>query len=265
VKQASFRFYAELNDFLPQEKRARSFEYGFTDRQSIKHLIEALGVPHTEVDLVLINGESVDFDRIVEDGDRVSVYPVFEAFDIAALTRVRPHPLRETRFIADVHLGKLAAYLRMVGFDTVYESRVDDEALALLAAREHRIVLTRDRDLLKRRAVTHGYFVRETGARLQLAEVLERFDLGGSVAPFTRCMKCNGRLEDVSAAEVADQVPPLSRRHAAHYRRCARCSQVYWDGSHYRRMQLFIAQIMKRICDSDSGGVAAKKAGDTPG
>ena len=247
MKQASFRFYAELNDFLPQEKRARSFEYGFTDRQSIKHLIEALGVPHTEVDLVLINGESVDFDRIVEDGDRVSVYPVFEAFDIAPLTRVRPHPLRETRFIADVHLGKLAAYLRMVGFDTVYESRVDDEALALLAAREHRIVLTRDRDLLKRRAVTHGYFVRETGARLQLAEVLERFDLGGSVAPFTRCMKCNGRLEDVSAAEVADQVPPLSRRHAAHYRRCARCSQVYWDGSHYRRMQLFVAQIMERI------------------
>ena len=247
MKQAHFRFYAELNDFLPLAKRARSFGYGFSGRQSVKHLIEALGVPHTEVDLVMINGESSEFSRMVEDGDRVSVYPVFEAFDIAPLSRVRPRPLRRTKFIADVHLGKLASYLRMLGFDTLWEAGLDDEDLAGTASREKRIILTRDRDLLKRKSVTHGYFVRQTAARLQLAEVIERFDLAASVEPFTRCMKCNGELADVAAEEVAGLVPPLSRQHAAHYRRCGGCRQVYWDGSHFRRMQFFIVQMMERV------------------
>jgi uncharacterized protein with PIN domain len=244
VKQAHFRFYAELNDLLAPDRRGKTFLYSFEGRQSVKHLIEALGVPHTEVDLVLINGESAGFEAMVEDGDRVSVYPVFESFDIAPLSRVRPQPLRRLRFVADSHLGRLAAYMRMLGFDTLYRNDYDDEELSEVSSREHRIVLTRDRDLLKRKAVTHGYFVRETGLRRQLAEVLGRFDLRGSLAPFTRCMRCNGVLEDVAREAVEDRVPPRSRRHADRFCRCGGCGQVYWNGSHYRRMQKFIAQVI---------------------
>ena len=156
MPQATLRFYAELNDFLPPEDRDRSVERPFKVRPSIKDLIEAAGVPHTEVDLLLVNGESVDFAYPVRDGDRISVYPVFESFDIGAVTKVRPGPLRELRFVLDVHLGRLAAYLRLAGFDTVYQNDLDDPELAGIAA-GGRVLLTRDRGLLKRRAVTRGY------------------------------------------------------------------------------------------------------------
>ena len=223
MKHAEFRFYAELNDFLPAERRFTSFLCGFTNTQTVKHLIESIGVPHTEVDLVLVNGQSVDFSRRVEDGDRVSVYPVFEAFDIAALTRVRPEPLRQTRFILDVHLGRLAAYLRMLGFDAVYRKDLHDEELSLIAGDQRRILLTRDRGLLKRSEVTHGYCIRQSSPREQLVEVLDRFDLARLVAPFTRCMRCNGLLEEAPKEAVAGQVPPASRSVHEEFRQCSAC------------------------------------------
>ena len=207
-----------------------AFRCSFDGKQSVKRLIEALGVPHTEVDLVLVNGRSADFGHTLEDGDSVSVYPVFEAFDIAPLSRVRPRPLRVTRFVADAQLGRLAAYLRMLGFDTLYRNDFQDDELAALSASERRILLTRDRDLLKRRAVTHGHFIREISPRLQLAEVVERFDLAGSVKPFTRCMKCNRVLES-----------------AGRFSRCGDCGNLYWEGSHYRRMEKFIEQVVRRV------------------
>ncbi len=230
MKQALFRFYAELNDFLPSEKRMTAFLCAFDGKQSVKHLIESLGVPHTEVDLVLVNGQSVEFSYIPEDGDSVSVYPVFEAFDIAPLSRVRPRPLRVTRFVADAHLGRLAAYLRMLGFDALYRKDFKDDELAALSSRERRILLTRDRDLLKRRTVTHGHYVHEISPRLQLAEIVERFDLARSIKPFTRCMKCNRILE-----------------RAGRLSQCRDCGNLYWEGSHYRRMEKFIAQIVGRL------------------
>ncbi len=163
------------------------------------------------------------------------------------MSRVRPLPLRQTRFVADSHLGRLAAYLRMLGFDTLYRNDYRDPELAGISSGEHRILLTRDRDLLKRKAVTHGHFVRESSFRLQLIEVLERFDLAGSVAPFTRCMPCNGILEEVPREAVWERVPPLSRRHADRFRQCRDCGRVYWNGSHYRRMEQFIAQVVGRV------------------
>jgi uncharacterized protein len=247
VKQALFRFYAELNDFLPVEKRMTSFYCSFDGRQTVKHQIEAMGVPHTEVDLVLINGRSAGFEELLADGDHVSVYPVFESFDVAPVSRVRPCPLRVIHFVADAHLGKLAAYLRMLGFDALYRNDYQDDELVALSASERRILLTRDRDLLKRRALTHGHFVRETTARLQLAEVVERFDLAGSIKPFTRCMECNGALEPASREAVFDEVPPLSRQSAGRFSRCRECGKIYWDGSHYRRMKQFIAQVVRRV------------------
>jgi hypothetical protein len=175
---ARFRFYAELNDFLSLDRRFAEFEYDFLDIATVKDRIESFGVPHVEVDLILVNGQSVDFSHRVQDGDRISIYAVFEAFDIAGLTRLRPEPLRDPRFVLDVHLGRLAAYLRMLGFDSLYQNRCSDGRLAEVSHEEHRILLTRDVGLLKRGSVTHGYYLRTTQPRQQLVEVVRRFDLG---------------------------------------------------------------------------------------
>lgn len=239
MKRAYFRFYAELNDFLPQERRFVTFTYPFDLSPSVKDAIEALGVPHTEVDLILANGESVDFSYVLRDDDRISVYPVFESIDITPLVRVRPRPLRQTRFVLDTHLGRLAVYLRMLGFDTLYRNDYRDEELARISSEERRILLTRDRGLLKRNAVTRGYCVRSTEPRQQLIEVLRRFDLFGSLAPFQRCLRCNGTLQPVRKEEVINRLPPRTRRYYDEFRICIRCGQIYWKGSHYQRMQRF--------------------------
>ena len=244
MKWAVFRFYSELNDFLPPERRVGSFPQSFSGRQTVKHLIESIGVPHTEVDLVLVNGLPAGFSCAVEDGDRVSVYPVFECFDIASVTRVRPRPLRQMRFVLDAHLGRLAVYLRMLGFDTLYRNDYGDDELSRTSSEEHRILLTRDRELLKRGEITHGYCVRESHFRRQLAEVVDRFHLAGGAAPFTRCLRCNGNLEDVAKETVVAEVPPASREHYDDYRRCGSCGRVYWPGSHYRRMERFLAHML---------------------
>ncbi len=188
---ATFRFYEELNDFLPPERRRREFAVPCARAATAKHMIEALGVPHTEVELILVNGESVGFDRRLADGDRVAVYPTFEAMDVTPLLRVRAAPLRATRFVADAHLGGLAHLLRMMGFDTLYDNGYRDDAVVEIAARDARIVLTRDRELLKRRDVTHGCYVRALRPADQLREIFSRLDLAGSARPFTRCLACN--------------------------------------------------------------------------
>jgi uncharacterized protein with PIN domain len=240
VKRALFRFYAELNDFLPPSRRGVAFAHEFRGGPSVKDVIESLGVPHTEVDLVLADGESVDFGWIVRDGARVSVYPVFESLDIAPLARVRPAPLREARFVLDVHLGRLARYLRMLGFDAAWRRDADDAELARIAAAEHRILLTRDSGLLKRRIVTHGYRVRAIDPRRQLAEVVRRLDLDRAIAPFQRCLCCNDRLDPVRMEDVAGELPPRVRERHVELRRCPSCRRVYWAGSHHARMERLI-------------------------
>jgi uncharacterized protein with PIN domain len=240
---ARFRFYAELNDLLPRRLRQVSFEHTFADRSSVKHIIEALGVPHTEVDLMLVNGHSVDFSYLLKEGDQVSVYPVFETFDITPVVHLRPLPLREPRFILDTHLGKLAAYLRMLGFDTRYENSFEDGELALIASEEKRIILTRDRGLLKRKLVTHGYIVRETDPRVQIVEVIKRFDLSTSISAFKRCIRCNGLLQAVSKEKIIDRLQSNTIRYFDEFQTCSSCKRIYWKGSHYERMKKFIAAI----------------------
>lgn len=242
--RAVFRFYAELNDFLPPEKQYRAFNHSFELPGSVKDMIEALGVPHPEVDLILANGQSVDFSYLVRDGDRIVVYPVFESLDISPLVRLRPEPLRTPRFVLDVHLGQLARYLRLLGFDTLYQNDYTDEELAEISGSEGRILLTRDRGLLKRSIVTHGYCLRTTDSRQQLLEVLRRFDLTGIVKPFQRCIRCNGLLHAVDKAVVVDHLPPKIRDDYDEFRRCQRCGQVYWKGSHFERMEQFVADVM---------------------
>ncbi len=245
MKRARFRFYAALNDFLPPARRQVSFTHVFQGRVSIKDMIESLGVPHTEVDLLLVNGESADFAYLVQDGDRVSVYPHFASLDIASLTRVRPEPLGEVRFVLDTHLGKLASYLRMLGFDTLYRNDYADEELARISSEQGRILLTRDRGLLKRAVVRRAYCVREMRPRQRLLEVLRRFDLFGAIAPFRRCIRCNGSLHPVSKQAVAHRLLPKTRQYYDEFRVCEGCQQVYYKGSHYQRMQEFIRRVVE--------------------
>ncbi len=246
MKHAAFRFYAELNDFLPPDRKMVSLDYPFLVSGSVKDMIEAFGVPHTEVDLILVNGESVDFSHPVQDGDRISVYPVFESLDITPLVHVRPRPLRQTRFVLDTHLGKLAVYLRMVGFDTLYRNDYADETLARISSGEGRILLTRDRGLLKRSVVTHGYWLRATDPRQQLVEVVRRFDLFRAIAPFQRCLRCNGLLEPVAKKAVSNRLQPKTRQYYDEFSICKTCDRVYWKGSHYQRMQGFIERLLEQ-------------------
>ena len=248
---AEFRFYAELNDFLPPSRRQVAFVHAFDGRPAIKDTIEALGVPHPEVDLILVNGESVDFAHPLQDGERVSVYPRFESLDITPILRVRPQPLRETRFVLDTHLGRLAAYLRMLGFDALYRADYEDAELAAISSGEHRILLTKDRGLLRRSVVTHGYCVRHRHPREQLVEVVRRFDLVRSMQPFTRCMRCNGVLETASPEAARPRLPARVRELYTEYRSCRSCGRVYWKGSHYDRMLELIQRTLSCVTEEE--------------
>jgi uncharacterized protein with PIN domain len=241
---AYLRFYAELNDFLPSAQRQRTIRYPFHGHPAIVDVIESLGVPHVEVDLVLANGDSVAFDYPLQPGDRLAIYPVFESLDISPVVRLRPQPLRHTAFVLDVHLGKLARLLRMLGLDARYDNHATDDELVDTSLRERRIILTRDLGLLKRAAVTHGYWVRSTVPLEQAREVVRRFDLRTQVQPLTRCLRCNGPIEPVDKQEVRDQIPPRTAAWCKAYYRCTSCGQVYWPGTHYERMQETIAQIL---------------------
>lgn len=180
---------------------------------------------------------------MVRPSDRIAVYPIFESFDIGPERRLRPQPLREPKFILDVHLGNRAAYLRLLGFDAEYGRELTDTQVARISESEHRILLTRDRGLLKHGVITHGYWVRETNIRRQIAEVMRRFDLGGTIRPFTRCMACNGMLEAITKQQAQDLVPerPLEQRNEFH--RCRQCGRAYWKGSHYARMRRWIEEL----------------------
>jgi uncharacterized protein with PIN domain len=244
-RSATFRCYEELNDFLPPARRKRSFELAFDGTPAVKDLIEAIGVPHTEVDLILIDGVSVGFGHLLKGGERVAVYPRFERFDVSSVTRLRPQPLRgEPRFVLDVHLGKLARHLRLLGFDAVYDKSAGDAEIAERSAAEGRIVLTRDRGLLKRSAVTHGLWVRNTDPRRQLAEVVDALDLRSRVKPFARCMACNGLLEEVTEESVRSRLPEGVRGRYPAVARCAACGRLYWPGTHYRRLSRIVEEAL---------------------
>jgi uncharacterized protein with PIN domain len=238
--EAHLRFYAELNDFLPADRRQRDFCYHFSGTPSVKDAIEAIGVPHTEVDVILVDGKSVDFSHLLRGGERVAVYPMFERYDVSPVTRLRPAPLRETRFVADVHLGTLARNLRLLGFDTVWERDLTDEAIMEIAARDRRVILTRDKGILKNGRVTHGYWLRATDPSEQLEEVIHALDLAGSIEAYTRCMECNGVLEAIGRTAAARSVPLQVFLVYRKFKRCASCGRTYWRGSHLKRLDRIV-------------------------
>lgn len=195
--------------------------------------------------MILINGQSVGFEGTVKEGDRVSVYPMFEALDISNLTEVRPEPLREPKFVLDNHLGKLAGYLRLLGFDTVYRNDFADPELASISSQKDRILLTRDRGLLKRKEVTHGYCVRADDPQQQLLEVLRRFDIAAMADPYSRCARCNGLLAPVSKEKVLDRLKPLTKKYYDRFMQCQSCQQVYWEGSHFDDLNDFLSRVVE--------------------
>jgi uncharacterized protein with PIN domain len=153
------------------------------------------------------------------------------------LIRLREKPLRDPRFVVDANLGQLARYLRLLGFDATYRNNFTDAEVAQIASREKRIVLTRDRALLRHKVITHGYFVRAVKPREQVREILARLDLYGALRPFTRCLLCNGELEAVDKEAVLHQLEPKTKKFYDRFRRCKACGQAYWKGSHFNRME----------------------------
>ncbi len=224
---ARFTFLPDLNNFLTHERREGSFGYAFAQGQSVKHLIEAAGVPHTEIGQVMVNGQPVGFDYRVQGSDQVTVFPA----------RAENEKPGAARFVLDNHLGRLAAYLRMLGFDVVYRNDFEDVELAEIAAEEERILLTRDRRLLMRKAVRRGYCLRSLDSREQAIEVLQRYSLFQAIAPFRRCLRCNTPLERTSKEAIIEHLEPLTKRYYEEFHRCPACGQIYWKGSHYEHMQ----------------------------
>jgi len=244
MKQAHFRFYAQLNDFLPLAQRSVTFPWEFELSAAVKDMIEALGVPHPEIALILVNGWPADFSYQVQDRDSISVYPVWRSLDVSEVTAVLANAPHRLHFALDTHLGRLAAYLRMLGFDTVYWTEGGDEDLARTCSAEDRILLTRDRGLLKRTVIRTGYYVRETDPRRQLQEIVQRFELTGVIQPFRRCLRCNALLRVVSKGSVRNRLREQTARHFDEFWICPQCDRIYWKGSHYEHMKRFLERLL---------------------
>lgn len=240
------RFYGELNRHLPPGQRQRHLARAIGAGHCVGELLGALRVAADAVDLVLVNGQSVDFDRPLRDGDRLSVYPAFQSLDIGPVARLPGRPLRAVRFVADVHLGRLAYYLRLLGFDARYDANAADAELLAVSRDDRRILLSRDRALLDHPALWRGYRVRETAPRRQIGEVLARFDLCRLAAPLTRCLCCNTPLRVLAPAQAAPRLPDdIGYRYDAFWE-CPGCGRTYWQGSHYRNLKRVPANCWRR-------------------
>jgi uncharacterized protein with PIN domain len=247
LRWAEFRFYRELNDFLPAHRRQAAFRESFTGTPAVRDTIQAIGVPHSAVDLILVDGESVGFTHRLQGGERVAVYPEFERLDISPLQRLRPRPLRRTRFILDVHLGRLARYLRLLGFDSAYDRGWHDDEIIDRGLAEKRIILTRDLGILKQSRVTHGYWLRSDVPAAQVREVVDALDLRGQFQPFARCMECNGEIHAVDKPDLQGLVEQDILQRFDEFRQCPDCRRVYWRGSHYEQMQTLVNALVDRV------------------
>jgi uncharacterized protein len=244
-KAINFRLYAELNDFLPEALRQQEFVHHLKTPVSAGEAIESLGVPLSEVDLILVNSKPALPEQLLHENDFVSVYPVFESLDISPVKHHKQKPLRNTRFIADAHLGKLARYLRMLGFDTIYRNDIGDREIIDLAAKENRIILTRDKPLLKSKDIDHGYYVRAIEKHEQLNEVVRKFDLSSQFRSFTRCMTCNSELLSKERHEIIIKVDAETAGIFNEFFYCPVCDKVFWKGSHFERMEKLILSIIR--------------------
>ena len=240
---ARFIFDEQLEGLLVRRYRVRPVIYRFRDHPGIKDPIEAMGVPHTEVDVILVNGRPVGFDYRLQDGDTVAVYPVHADLSLPVCRRLSPPVPQPATFALDVHLGKLARRLRLLGFDCFYRNACDDDELIVLALAQERILLTRDLGILRQRRVVHGYLVRADRVDLQVSAVLTRYGLWDAIRPWRRCTLCNGLMEQVAKAEILPRLEPKTRRYYEEFHRCVACGRLYWQGSHHARIKAWLAQL----------------------
>lgn len=243
----SLRVYAELNDHLPPCQRQQPQEIPCQPGMTLAGLLARSSIPQEEIDLVLVNGRSRDLSYTPEVDDRIALFPVFERLDITPITRLDNRPLRRTRFILDVHLGGLARKLRLLGFDTLYFTFCDDAELIAAANREQRLLLTRDRGIMLSTVLLRGYYVQAIRTDLQLAEVLNHFDLKRQFNPFSRCMMCNGLIHAIEKREIVDRISPATAACFDDYYQCDRCARIYWKGTHFKRMQSYIKRLEARL------------------
>ncbi len=247
MAQAFIRFYAELNYYLPQEQKQRPVAYTLKGPVAVKHVIEALGIPHTEVELILAHGRPVDFTYAVEPEDRLSVFPAFQQLELGALPDLRPALPTPPRFVIDNHLGRLATSLRLLGFDVLYRNDFDDETLARLSSEEDRVLLTRDRRLLQRKVIIYGYCLRTRDPSKQLVAVLRRYRLKGLIQPWQRCLSCNGRLQPVTKETIIERLEPKTKKYYHEFKMCQDCRRIYWKGSHFEPLQQLIDSVLREI------------------
>lgn len=245
--RANCRFYGPMNDLLPRRHRQRDLAWAWDTPEPVRELIEGLGVPHVEVALITVNAQAVGWDHRLQDGDRVAVYPPLYALSPGSPPGLSTDDEPVGRFVLDVHLGRLARWLRLLGFDAAYTNWYDDYALARISQTEHRILLTRDRRLLMRTIVGFGHWVRAQEPRAQLLEVLERYDLLPLSRPYTRCAHCNGVLERVSREEITHLLQPDTALYYDEFTQCSACGQVYWPGSHLRRVRELLQSVREEL------------------
>jgi hypothetical protein len=244
MPKGTFRFYEELNDFLPKHRRKTDFEATFKGKRSIKDMIEALGVPHTEIDLILVNGNSVDFNYILQDEDRVSVYPVFESLNITDVTLLRKIPLRRNKFIADINLGDIVKYMRVLGLDLYYDPLLSTREIIEISKRENRVILTKSRKLLKFKDVSHGIFIRPGTTTEQIRRIIYYLDIKDKIKPFSRCLRCNTLLDIVLKEKILDRIPSKTKEFCDEYLQCQSCDKIYWKGTHFINMKKVVRQIL---------------------
>jgi hypothetical protein len=240
--EATFRFYGNLNDFLLRSRRGVWIPYRFNDFPSVKDAIEAIGIPHVEVDVIRINQKPVSFSHQVFPDDRVEVYPLISGqHTVASLTPAVSH----FRFVLDVHLGKLARELRLLGFDTFYENDLSDKTIVEISVKDERIILTRDIALLKHKVVQLGYWLRSQDPEVQLKEVFDRYNLYHQVKPFVRCLACNGMIFPAAKDAVSNLVPSGTLHYFKDFYQCNLCQKVYWKGSHYEKLERLVSRFTK--------------------
>jgi len=244
MNSAYIRFYGQLNDFHSRKAMFQETEIGKTIEisvnQSVKDLIESLGVPHCEVDLIIVNGLSVGFDYTVNENDKISVYPEFTVIDIKSLTKLSAILPEEIKFVTDVHLGKLTKYLRLLGFDTFYENDSTDIQLIEISNSEKRILLTRDVGLLKNNRIIYGYWLRNTDPYKQIYEVVNRFHIKNKTKPFTFCLTCNGKISIIKKEKIIERLEPKTIEFFDEFYICDNCRKIYWKGSHLKKMDVLI-------------------------
>ncbi len=235
--EVALRFRGSLVFFLYRRGRRDFFTARYRQRRSLKDLIESYGIPHVEVGAVLSRGSRIDMNYIPGHDDSIVLYPYYWTDDVIDTGSVIP--AGGVRFISDVHLRKLVRLMRFYGHDVLFNAEWDDSELAHVAAAGDRILLTRDSQLLMRKEVAYGYYLRSQNSDEQLEEILARWPLNASRRMRSRCMVCNGIIKRITGDEsdyAALTVPPEVAKWCSEYFRCTGCGKIYWKGSHYDRI-----------------------------